>query len=134
MSGTLRHVEITVFLNTLIRFKLEQLLRDGGDRAGRGGGAGDAEQALMARPHEPAQPQKTAADQVDCLAGFTRRQRVAAGLGLIFRWPGRLHQADPALCAEPDRLERPLSGPRSDQSKNWRAVAMTDQRRLLAAW
>jgi hypothetical protein len=35
--GTLRHVERTVFLNALIRFKLEQLLRHGGDRTGAGG-------------------------------------------------------------------------------------------------
>jgi hypothetical protein len=33
-------------LNDLIRLKLEQLLRHGRDRLGRGGGAGSAKQAM----------------------------------------------------------------------------------------
>lgn len=46
VSGTLRHVRNTAIFNTLIHLKLEQLLRDGGDRVGGGGGAGSAKQAM----------------------------------------------------------------------------------------
>ena len=51
---------------------MEQLLRHGGDRAGRSGVAGNAKQSLKAITYEPAEPQKTAADQVD--GGQTRGQ------------------------------------------------------------
>ena len=46
VSGTLRHVRNTVIFNTLIRLKLEQLLRHGGDRLGRSSGEGSAKQAM----------------------------------------------------------------------------------------
>jgi tryptophan-rich hypothetical protein len=46
VSGTLRHVRNTVIFNTLIRLKLEQLLRHGRDRAGRCCSAGSAKQAM----------------------------------------------------------------------------------------
>ncbi len=41
--GSLRHVINAVFFNALVRFKLEQLLRDGGDQAGGSDQSRDAQ-------------------------------------------------------------------------------------------